>query len=922
MNNFKLSTKLLFLFLTLGLIPALIIGSISLTTASKDMKDVKKVTFGTLTAVREVKKYQIENYFKEREGDMGVLMDTVDTLRKEAYDKLKAIQEIRKVQIEEYFENVENTIHALKNSPATASALIGFEAAFNAEGGVDGPQWKSNEEKYKKMFKDILDDFGFYDVFIIADDGDVVYTVSKESDLGANLKTGSLSNSGLAHVFNGSITGKITFDDFEPYAPSNGEPAAFMGGSVHDEQGKTIGVLAIQVSLDQINHIMTNRTGLGETGESYLVGPDKLMRSDSFLDPENHTVKASFANPEKGKVDTLASKEALAGNDDEKVIMDYNNNPVLSAYGPVNILGTTWAVIAEIDVAEAFCPKDDNGVFFFEKYIKKYGYYDLFLMNPDGYAFYTVTQEADYQTNFANGKYSDSNLGELFKEVSRTKQFGIVDFKPYAPSNGDPAAFIAQPVVHDGKVDMVIALQLPLDAIDHIMQLRDGLGETGETYLVGPDKLMRSDSFLDPVNHTVKASFANPSKGSVDTEAVRDVLAGKTGEKIITDYNGNPVLSSYTPVHVGDFIWALIAEVDRPEAYAGLTRLKAVLTVIGIIALILIVVVSLIFVKSLTGPLVRIINNLNNGSEQTASAATQLSSAAQQLSQGTTEQAASLEETSSSLDEMATMTNQNSDSASKANQLAVEARDAAGKGNEAMTEMQGAMDGMIKSSDEISKIIKTIEEIAFQTNLLALNAAVEAARAGEHGKGFAVVAEEVRNLAQRAASAAKDTSGLIEANMVKVKEGANISKQAGSALEEIMSNSNRVADIIAEIAAASKEQSEGIGQVTNAVNQMDQVTQQNASSAEESASSAEELSAQSENLKHVVSELQGIVGGQQEGANPALAYEARNDNNLGRRNEAIRLPKSNTANVLSGPKISKPEEIIPFDDSVDDFEDF
>ncbi|MCP3955225.1 MAG: methyl-accepting chemotaxis protein, partial [Desulfobacterales bacterium] len=215
--------------------------------------------------------------------------------------------------------------------------------------------------------------------------------------------------------------------------------------------------------------------------------------------------------------------------------------------------------MSEVDVAEAFSPVDASGNEYYVKYQKMYGYYDLFLVNPDGYCFYSAAREADYQTNLVSGKYASSNLGKLVRQVIQTKGYGMVDFEPYAPSDGDPAAFIAQPVVHGGDVEIVVALQLPLDAINSVMQQREGMGETGETYLVGPDKLMRSDSFLDPANHSVKASFANPSKGNVDTEATQEALAGKTESKIITDYNGNPVLSSYTPLKLGDVTWAIIA---------------------------------------------------------------------------------------------------------------------------------------------------------------------------------------------------------------------------------------------------------------------------------------------------------------------------------------------------------------------------
>jgi hypothetical protein len=145
-------------------------------------------------------------------------------------------------------------------------------------------------------------------------------------------------------------------------------------------------------------------------------------------------------------------------------ILDYNGNPVLSAYAPLNIKGLNWAILAEIDVAEAFCPVNESGSEFFANYVEMYGYYDLFLINPDGYCFYTAAKESDYQTNLVSGKYSSSGLGKLARKVLQSKQFGLADFEPYAPSNGEPCAFIAQPVIHNGDADIVVALQLSLNA--------------------------------------------------------------------------------------------------------------------------------------------------------------------------------------------------------------------------------------------------------------------------------------------------------------------------------------------------------------------------------------------------------------------------------------------------------------------------
>ncbi|MBK8575479.1 MAG: HAMP domain-containing protein [Elusimicrobia bacterium] len=240
------------------------------------------------------------------------------------------------------------------------------------------------------------------------------------------------------------------------------------------------------------------------------------------------------------------------------------------------------------------------------------------------------------------------------------------------------------------------------------------------------------------------------------------------------------------------------------------------------------------------------------GADQIASASGQIGTGAQSLAQGTSEQASSLEEVSSSLQEMNAMTRQNAANAKEARGIAEVTKSSAENGVESMKRLSEAMDLIKKSSDDTAKIIKTIDEIAFQTNLLALNAAVEAARAGEAGKGFAVVAEEVRNLAMRSAEAAKNTSTMIEGAVKNAQNGVAINLEVTKNLGEIHLHAKRVSEVMAEIAAASDQQSQGVGQVNTAMEQMNQLTQQNAANSEESASASEELSAQAQEMRAMV----------------------------------------------------------------------
>ena len=269
-----------------------------------------------------------------------------------------------------------------------------------------------------------------------------------------------------------------------------------------------------------------------------------------------------------------------------------------------------------------------------------------------------------------------------------------------------------------------------------------------------------------------------------------------------------------------------------------------------------------------------LVREIREASVQVASASENLSAASDGLSSGTQEQASSLEETAASLEEITGTVKQNADNAKQANQLAKDARDIAQMGGEVVTAAVDAMEEITKASRKIADIITAIDEIAFQTNLLALNAAVEAARAGEQGRGFAVVAAEVRNLAQRSAMAAKEIKDLIGDSVAKVESGAELVNRSGKTLGEITKSVNRVTDIIAEIAAASQEQSSGIDQVNRAVTQMDHVVQSNAAQTEDLSSTAQSLTIQADQLKALVARFK-LVGESNEAHKELLVSAAK-----------------------------------------------
>ena len=330
--------------------------------------------------------------------------------------------------------------------------------------------------------------------------------------------------------------------------------------------------------------------------------------------------------------------------------------------------------------------------------------------------------------------------------------------------------------------------------------------------------------------------------------------------------------------------------------------------------------------RSIVRPIQRVVDGLSEGAAQVSAASTQVASSSQNLAEGTSQQAASLEETSSSLEEIASMTRQNAENTAQCDQvLKNEAAPNFQIISDRIEKMKVAIEETVRASDETSKIIKTIDEIAFQTNLLALNAAVEAARAGEAGAGFAVVADEVRNLAMRAAEAAKNTSELIEGSNRRIKDASTLSEQVIEAIGENARIAQKVTQLTEEIAAASQEQSHGLNQVNIAVSEMDKVTQQAAANAEESASAAEEMNAQASQMLTYVHELLSIVGGHQADTVQHNTYSAERAmplHPLCHRSRTSRSVTKRPARIAAVEKkqVVRPEEILPLEET--EFRDF
>ena len=317
---------------------------------------------------------------------------------------------------------------------------------------------------------------------------------------------------------------------------------------------------------------------------------------------------------------------------------------------------------------------------------------------------------------------------------------------------------------------------------------------------------------------------------------------------------------------------------DRREArLVEVHRSQRIATTLIMIAFTGLIVLGVVGGRRLVAPIEQAMQVLREGATQTTSAAGEVASSAQTLSQGATEQAASLEETSASMEEMSASTRHNAERATRAGELMRGAEGHSSEARAALDRMVQSMEAITTSSREVARIIKTIDEIAFQTNILALNAAVEAARAGETGAGFAVVADEVRNLAQRSAQAARDTADLIEAAVARSQEGAKTVDQVTGAFQSIAQSLSEVRGLVEEVGEGSRQQSNAVAQVAQAVASMEKVTQTTAATAEESAAASEELSAQAEATMAVVGQLRELVSGagREAVAHSAQSFEAQ-----------------------------------------------
>ncbi len=550
------------------------------------------------------------------------------------------------------------------------------------------------------------------------------------------------------------------------------------------------------------------------------------------------------------------------------------------------------------------------------QFLESFMYYDIFLFDLKGNLVYSVFKETDYATNFLTGPYKDTNFANVIRKclaMNKPNQFHIEDFRSYEPSYGAPASFIGAPVFHEGKKVGVAVFQMPVDKINSIMTAATGLGESGQTYLVGKDSKMRCASRFDA--DTIL-------RQDVETAAVSAALEGKTGTVKSKNYSDTLAVATYAPLDLSGLNWVIVAEMDHSEVTAKATSLRNRLILIAGVLAGLIAATGYFFsvylikpvdpivvraeeiaagdlsgvdlsvksndelgrltvaVNEMSDSLRTLVTDVRSSVGDVTATATEIASTSEQMasntsrqSNDTTQVSAAIEQMSSTVDEVARQSSEAASNASTAGQQAREGGDVVKQTVESMreiskvvTESAVAIGDLGKRGEQIGEIINVINDIADQTNLLALNAAIEAARAGEHGRGFAVVADEVRKLAERTTQATTEVADSINAiqsetktavermnaGTESVQRGVSLAENAGESLQSIVEGANQVAKMIESIASASVEQASATDEIARNVETINTVARQSTDATNQSARSAADLSTKAEQLQALI----------------------------------------------------------------------
>ncbi len=930
-SNWTLKKKLIFAFLSAGLLPLIVGGIIANQQASTALETA---AFNQLESIREIKRRNIENYFRSIHDQVLTLSENPNTVVAMNTLKMGFHNDTGLKELEQgAFENVRNDLKSYYESQYGAeyqnqngkaintTALIPYEDIeiyrqfrYIAENPnplgekhkldhapLKGEQYDRVHRKYHPAFRSFLEKFGYYDIFLIdPDTGHIVYSVFKELDYGTSLLTGPYKDTNFSRAFrrarDAGNKDAVILEDFEPYSPSYEAAASFISSPIYDES-RLVGVLIFQMPVGRINEIMTNNAGLGETGETYLLGGDRLMRSQSRFIEENTIGKF--------KIDTVAVDEVLAGKTGQQTVTDYRGAEVLSSYTPVSVEGLKWGLIAEIDKKEAFAANIELQItlivvtivsilvvlaisfLLVRNVLRQLGGDPSEIQKiAEAIADNELTMNLKEPSQSSGVYASMSQMRDNLRDsIERDHQLAAESLRiKQALDNSSTNVMVADVdnhiiYVNDALVAMFSEIEDEVREDLPGFNVRELIGSNIDKFHSNPAHQI---NLLEKLNTTHKAEFviggqtmsfaANPiiddnnqRLGTVVEWVNRtaEVTIQKDIGLLIDAAQNGDLTRRMDLTGKQDFFLTLSQGMNQlfdttsevfeqvAQVMSGLSDGNLQRNMEGDHAGTFENVQD--NVNSTINSLREIVSNIRSSADLITTGSDEISSGNNSLSSRTEQQAASLEETASAMEELTSTVRQNADNAQQANQLADSARQTAQSGGDVVSNAVNAMGEINNASNKIAEIIGVIDDIAFQTNLLALNASVEAARAGDQGRGFAVVATEVRNLAQRSATAAKEIKDLIQDSVDKVSVGATLVNESGEALKNIVTSVVKVGDIVAEIATASQEQATGIDQVNNTISNLDDLTQQNAAL-------AEETSAASVSMNQRAREMASLIG--------------------------------------------------------------
>ncbi|MBF0444143.1 MAG: methyl-accepting chemotaxis protein [Magnetococcales bacterium] len=837
--------KITVLILLAGIIPLLVIVGVAHYLAYDSLVDS---TLVQMEMLRATKKTAVEQYFAQRKKDLALLTQSIGDRQSQTEIDLRQIRDSNQKHIADYFTKSLKEIENLANNEDLAQTMATLDWVYReANKKTDGEKWTTIAEKKTGGLEKFRATNGFEDLYLISQRGDIFFTASRGPELGTYVKGKKGRLTPLGQLLSKSLD-KATFQDYLPSKVSGAKPLAYLAAPVK-RNDKVIGIVAVSLNTQKMLSPMLTRDGLSNKGTIYLVGPDQKLRSTLLVGSEKTAHKAPYS------INKEAVEKALVGDTGSGIIAN-RGKPRLAAWKPLMVGETTWAIITETDPEESFAGSNTKGLD--KSYLDATGYYDLFLIKPNGLVFHTAAHQRDYGTNLLNGPYADSSLTKLLKTVLKTKKPGMTDISPYAPSNGEPSAFMAAPIIHNGIIEMVVALQLPIEELTQILAPGKNLGKNGDIYLVGPDKRMRSDSRRHPETHSVSASFnGSMEKNGKDIPAVVSALKGESGTVNSSD---NSTLYAYTPISFNSFNWALILESGPSGGGGVLSKIINNLNIVVLCLIPLLVLLAIFGAKSTVNPLAafteliaqlsqgnfaatlhsRHQGNMGNLANQVIEMTERLGQTSVNIRRAATEliqQGQVLAKVAKNQNPVPVQNEVVSDSDSvnvdidlepiidTINALAtsLEKENSQALATEQTVEMTSmdiaegsqAINEAVLASRDVSERIFVIEEASRQLRLMAMNAAIEAARSGVTSEAFVETAKEMRRLAEKSRIGASEIHRLSTAN-------TRGTKQAGEILTNLSPVIRKSIELIQKHSADRKAQKEQLKNLLVELKQLDQ----------------------------------------------------------------------------------------------------